>query len=209
MRTGFLIKQLPARTRGQLSSRAVRLWCRASQRCRLRTVGRVVSDPQGSAEVSRAVWRERDVDVACCTHRQRVSASARRDDELARVASRKPDRVDIQDRASGVGQNERLRRTGRTTRNGSEVPGRRAERDPSLYASSSQRDHLRTRDIRIRDGQSPGQDARRRWREDDVMRQLLPGARLPPQLFLSEKFGLQEKPVKVSVVDPTFAIVTC
>jgi hypothetical protein len=40
-------------------------------------------------------------------------------------------------------------------------------------------------------------------------RQLLPGARLPPQLLLSEKFGLQEKPVKVSVVVPTFAIVTC
>ncbi len=39
--------------------------------------------------------------------------------------------------------------------------------------------------------------------------QLLPGARLPPQLLLSEKFGLQEKPLIVSVVVPTLAIVTC
>src|SRR5438045_4361969 len=39
-------------------------------------------------------------------------------------------------------------------------------------------------------------------------RQLLPGARLPPQLLLSEKFGLQAKPVNVSVVVPTLAIVT-
>jgi hypothetical protein len=38
---------------------------------------------------------------------------------------------------------------------------------------------------------------------------LLPGARLPPQLLLSEKFGLQEKPLIVSVVVPTLAIVTC
>ena len=39
-------------------------------------------------------------------------------------------------------------------------------------------------------------------------RQLLPAARLPPQLLLSEKFGLQAKPVIVSVVVPTFAMVT-
>src|SRR2546423_15525037 len=39
-------------------------------------------------------------------------------------------------------------------------------------------------------------------------RQVLPGAKLPPQLLLSEKFGLQAMPVIVSVVVPTLAIVT-
>src|SRR5690349_18659461 len=42
-----------------------------------------------------------------------------------------------------------------------------------------------------------------------LMRQLLPGARLPPQLLLSEKFGLHWMLLIVSVVVPTFARVTC
>ena len=41
------------------------------------------------------------------------------------------------------------------------------------------------------------------------MRQLRPGARLPPQLLLSEKFALQAMLEMVKVVLPTFARVTC
>ena len=42
-----------------------------------------------------------------------------------------------------------------------------------------------------------------------LMRQLRPGARLPPQLLLSEKFALHWMLLIVSVVVPTFARVTC
>src|ERR1700756_1335224 len=42
-----------------------------------------------------------------------------------------------------------------------------------------------------------------------LMRQLRPGARLPPQLLLSEKFALHWMLLIVSVVVPTFTSVTC
>src|ERR1700758_3544390 len=42
-----------------------------------------------------------------------------------------------------------------------------------------------------------------------LIRQLRPGAKLPPQLLLSEKFGLHWMLLIISVVVPTFARVTC